>query len=63
MLFSLDGKLVEIDRHHIIIEDEDGSCTLILDTLNAADSGQYMCYAASVAGHANTLGKIIVQGI
>eukprot|EP00061_Rhincodon_typus_P017360 g46027.t1 len=56
-----DGKLVEVDPHHIIIEDEDGSCTLILDTLTAADSGQYMCYAASAAGNANTLGKIIVQ--
>ncbi|GCC29258.1 hypothetical protein chiPu_0007696 [Chiloscyllium punctatum] len=56
-----DGKLVEVDPHHIIIEDEDGSCTLILDTLTAADSGQYMCYAASAAGNANTLGKILVQ--
>ncbi|XP_059495977.1 obscurin isoform X15 [Stegostoma tigrinum] len=56
-----DGKLVEVDPHHIIIEDEDGSCTLILDNLTAADSGQYMCYAASAAGNANTLGKIIVQ--
>ncbi|XP_041040413.1 obscurin isoform X3 [Carcharodon carcharias] len=56
-----DGKAVEVDPHHIIIEDEDGSCTLILDTLTAADSGQYMCYAASAAGNASTLGKILVQ--
>uniref|UniRef100_UPI00398E7BDC obscurin-like isoform X29 n=1 Tax=Pristiophorus japonicus TaxID=55135 RepID=UPI00398E7BDC len=56
-----DGKPMEVDSHHIIIEDEDGSCTLILDTLNAADSGQYMCYAASTAGNASTLGKILVQ--
>ncbi|XP_038654386.1 obscurin isoform X3 [Scyliorhinus canicula] len=56
-----DGKPVEVDPHHIIIEDEDGSCTLILDTLTAADSGQYMCYAASAAGNASTLGKILVQ--
>ncbi|GCB60611.1 hypothetical protein scyTo_0012772 [Scyliorhinus torazame] len=56
-----DGKPVEVDPHHIIIEDEDGSCTLILDTLTTADSGQYMCYAASTAGNASTLGKILIQ--
>ncbi|XP_069770989.1 obscurin-like isoform X13 [Narcine bancroftii] len=56
-----DGKPVEVDPHHIIIEDEDGSCTLILDTLNAADSGQYMCQATNAIGNARTLGKILVQ--
>uniref|UniRef100_A0A4W3IF10 OBSCN n=1 Tax=Callorhinchus milii TaxID=7868 RepID=A0A4W3IF10_CALMI len=56
-----DGRPVEVDRHHIVIEDEDGSCTLILDTLTAADSGQYMCFAGSTAGNASTLGKIVVQ--
>ncbi|XP_014350250.1 obscurin isoform X34 [Latimeria chalumnae] len=56
-----DGKPVEVDPHHIIIEDPDGSCTLILDNLTASDSGQYMCFAASAAGNTSTLGKILVQ--
>uniref|UniRef100_A0A8C3F8R5 Obscurin, cytoskeletal calmodulin and titin-interacting RhoGEF n=1 Tax=Chrysemys picta bellii TaxID=8478 RepID=A0A8C3F8R5_CHRPI len=56
-----DGKPVEMDPHHIIIEDPDGSCTLILDTLMGIDSGQYMCFATSPAGNASTLGKILVQ--
>nr|XP_060639350.1 obscurin-like [Anolis sagrei ordinatus] len=56
-----DGKPVEVDPHHIIIEDLDGSCTLILDNLTGVDSGQYMCYATSPAGSASTLGKILVQ--
>ncbi|XP_029444171.1 obscurin isoform X11 [Rhinatrema bivittatum] len=56
-----DGKSVEVDPHHIIIEDPDGSCTLILDNLTGADSGQYMCFATSAAGNASTLGKILVQ--
>jgi hypothetical protein len=57
-----DGKPVEVDPHHILIEDPDGSCTLILDNLTGIDSGQYMCFAASAAGNASTLGKILVQG-
>ncbi|XP_015279814.1 PREDICTED: obscurin, partial [Gekko japonicus] len=56
-----DGKPVDVDPHHIVIEDPDGSCTLILDNLAGVDSGQYMCYAASPAGNASTLGKIFVQ--
>ncbi|NXN32545.1 OBSCN protein, partial [Nycticryphes semicollaris] len=56
-----DGKPVEVDPHHIIIEDPDGSCTLILDNLTGLDSGQYMCFASSPAGNASTLGKILVQ--
>ncbi|XP_041519866.1 obscurin isoform X13 [Microtus oregoni] len=56
-----DGKPVEVDPHHILIEDPDGSCTLILDNLTSVDSGQYMCFAASAAGNASTLGKILVQ--
>ncbi|KAM4688626.1 obscurin [Discoglossus pictus] len=56
-----DGKAVEVGPHHIIIEDPDGSCTLILDNMTGADSGQYMCFAASAAGNASTLGKILVQ--
>lgn len=51
-----------MDPHHILIEDPDGSCTLILDNLAGGDSGQYMCFAASAAGNASTLGKILVQG-
>lgn len=57
-----DGRAVEADPHHIIIEDPDGSCTLILDNMTADDSGQYMCFATSTAGNASTLGKITVQG-
>lgn len=53
---------MDVDPHHILIEDPDGSCTLILDNLTSADSGQYMCFAASAAGNASTLGKILVQG-
>ncbi|KAJ8408221.1 hypothetical protein AAFF_G00264490 [Aldrovandia affinis] len=56
-----DGRVVEVDPHHIIIEDPDGSCTLILDNMTADDSGQYMCFATSTAGNASTLGKITVQ--
>ncbi|XP_072297835.1 obscurin isoform X15 [Eucyclogobius newberryi] len=56
-----DGRAVEADPHHIIIEDPDGSCTLILDNMSADDSGQYMCFASSPAGNASTLGKITVQ--
>ncbi|NXP14698.1 OBSCN protein, partial [Thinocorus orbignyianus] len=56
-----DGKPVEVDPHHIIIEDPDGSCTLILDNLTGVDSGQYMWFASSPAGNASTLGKILVQ--
>ncbi|XP_061150962.1 obscurin isoform X12 [Syngnathus typhle] len=56
-----DGRMVEADPHHIIIEDPDGSCTLILDNMTAEDSGQYMCFATSSAGNASTLGKITVQ--
>ncbi|XP_036842041.1 obscurin isoform X19 [Oncorhynchus mykiss] len=56
-----DGRAVEADPHHIIIEDPDGSCTLILDNMTADDSGQYMCFATSTAGNASTLGKITVQ--
>uniref|UniRef100_G3TNU4 Uncharacterized protein n=1 Tax=Loxodonta africana TaxID=9785 RepID=G3TNU4_LOXAF len=56
-----DGKTVEVDPHHILIEDPDGSCSLILDNLTGMDSGQYMCFAASAAGNASTLGKILVQ--
>ncbi|XP_057396424.1 obscurin [Balaenoptera acutorostrata] len=56
-----DGKPVEADPHHILIEDPDGSCALILDNLTGVDSGQYMCFAASAAGNASTLGKILVQ--
>ncbi|XP_065729549.1 obscurin [Phocoena phocoena] len=56
-----DGKPVDVDPHHILIEDPDGSCALILDNLTGVDSGQYMCFAASAAGNASTLGKILVQ--
>ncbi|CAL9688567.1 unnamed protein product [Knipowitschia caucasica] len=56
-----DGRAVGADPHHIVIEDPDGSCTLILDNMSADDSGQYMCFASSAAGNASTLGKVTVQ--
>lgn len=62
IVVDVDGRAVEADPHHIIIEDPDGSCTLILDNMTADDSGQYMCFATSSAGNASTLGKITVQG-
>ncbi|KAL0966229.1 hypothetical protein UPYG_G00292620 [Umbra pygmaea] len=61
VIWYKDGRPVEADPHHIIIEDPDGSCTLILDNMTASDSGQYMCFASSTAGNASTLGKITVQ--
>ncbi|XP_034146064.1 obscurin isoform X5 [Esox lucius] len=61
VIWYKDGRPVEADPHHIIIEDPDGSCTLILDNMTASDSGQYMCFATSTAGNASTLGKITVQ--
>ncbi|XP_054889215.1 obscurin isoform X9 [Poeciliopsis prolifica] len=61
VIWYKDGRTVEADPHHIIIEDPDGSCTLILDNMTADDSGQYMCFASSPAGNATTLGKITVQ--
>ncbi|XP_063074266.1 obscurin isoform X13 [Engraulis encrasicolus] len=61
VMWYKDGRSVEADPHHIIIEDPDGSCTLILDNMTADDSGQYMCFATSSAGNASTLGKITVQ--
>ncbi|XP_051969741.1 LOW QUALITY PROTEIN: obscurin-like [Xyrauchen texanus] len=61
VMWYKDGRAVDVDPHHIIIEDPDGSCTLILDNMNADDSGQYMCFATSSAGNASTLGKITVQ--
>ncbi|TWW73805.1 Obscurin, partial [Takifugu flavidus] len=61
IIWYKDGRPVEADPHHIIIEDPDGSCTLILDNMTADDSGQYMCFATSSAGNASSLGKITVQ--
>jgi len=58
---DVDGRPVDAGPHHIIIEDPDGSCTLILDNMTADDSGQYMCFATSSAGNASTLGKVTVQ--
>ncbi|CAF98442.1 unnamed protein product, partial [Tetraodon nigroviridis] len=61
IIWYKDGRPVGADPHHIIIEDPDGSCTLILDNMSADDSGQYMCFATSSAGNATTLGKVTVQ--
>ncbi|XP_029355302.1 obscurin isoform X2 [Echeneis naucrates] len=56
-----DGLPLEDDPHHIITADRSGTCSLILDSLTAEDSGQYMCYATSSMGAAGTLAKVVVQ--
>ncbi|KAM9848902.1 obscurin [Aulostomus maculatus] len=56
-----DGLPLEDDPRHIITADRTGTCSLILDSLTAEDSGQYACYATSSMGHAGTLAKVVVQ--
>ncbi|XP_074523985.1 obscurin [Halichoeres trimaculatus] len=56
-----DGLPLEDDPRHIISEDRTGTCSLILDSLTAEDSGQYACYATSSMGSAGTLAKVVVQ--
>lgn len=58
----LDGLPLEDDPRHIILADCSGTCTLILDSLSAQDSGQYACLAHSFMGSAGTLAKVVVQG-
>lgn len=58
----LDGIPLEDDPRHIITADRSGTCSLILDSLTAEDSGEYACYAASFMGSAATLAKVVVQG-
>lgn len=58
----LDGLPLEDDPRHIITADRSGTCSLILDSLTAEDSGQYVCYATSSMGSAATLAKVVVQG-
>lgn len=58
----LDGLPLEDDPRHIILADCSGMCTLILDSLSAQDSGQYVCFAHSFMGSAGTLAKVVVQG-
>lgn len=58
----LDGLPLEDDPRHIITADRSGTCSLILDSLTAQDSGQYACYAKSSMGSAATLAKVVVQG-
>lgn len=58
----LDGLPLEDDPRHIISSDRSGTCSLILDSLTAQDSGQYACYANSFMGSAGTLAKVVVQG-
>ncbi|XP_067369922.1 obscurin [Channa argus] len=55
-----DGLPLEDDPRHIITADRSGKCTLILDSLTAEDSGQYICYANSSMGSAATLANVIV---
>ncbi|KAM8745978.1 obscurin isoform 6-T7 [Acanthopagrus schlegelii] len=56
-----DGLPLEDDPRHIITADRSGTCSLILDSLTAQDSGQYACYAKSSMGSAATLAKVVVQ--
>ncbi|KAM7409839.1 hypothetical protein PAMA_001372 [Pampus argenteus] len=56
-----DGLPLEDDPRHIITADRTGTCCLILDSLTAEDSGQYVCYATSSMGSAGTLAKVVVQ--
>ncbi|XP_050933200.1 LOW QUALITY PROTEIN: obscurin [Lates calcarifer] len=56
-----DGLPLEDDPRHIITADRFGTCSLILDSLTAEDSGQYTCYATSSMGTAGTLAKVVVQ--
>lgn len=58
----LDGLPLEDDPRHIISSDRSGTCSLVLDSLTAQDSGQYACYASSFMGSAGTLAKVVVQG-
>ncbi|KAM6922089.1 obscurin [Xenentodon cancila] len=56
-----DGHPLEDDPRHIITADRSGTCSLILDSLTAEDSGQYACYATNSMGSAGTLAKLVVQ--
>ncbi|XP_056234585.1 obscurin [Seriola aureovittata] len=56
-----DGLPLEDDSRHIITADRSGTCSVILDSLTAEDSGQYTCYATSSMGTAGTLAKVVVQ--
>ncbi|XP_071342807.1 obscurin [Trachinotus anak] len=56
-----DGLPLEDDPRHIITADRSGTCSLILDSLTAEDSGQYTCYATSSMGTAGTLATVVVQ--
>ncbi|XP_035862884.1 obscurin isoform X5 [Sander lucioperca] len=56
-----DGLPLEDDPRHIITADRSGTCSLILDSLTAEDSGQYACYAISCMGSAGTLATVVVR--
>ncbi|XP_019735716.1 obscurin isoform X2 [Hippocampus comes] len=56
-----DGLALEDDPRHIITADRSGTCILILDSLTAEDSGQYVCYATSSMGSTGTLATVVVQ--
>uniref|UniRef100_A0A672YXX9 Ig-like domain-containing protein n=1 Tax=Sphaeramia orbicularis TaxID=375764 RepID=A0A672YXX9_9TELE len=57
-----DGLPLEDDPRHIITADRTGTCSLILDSLTADDSGQYVCYASNSMGSTGSLAKVVVQG-
>ncbi|XP_029987477.1 LOW QUALITY PROTEIN: obscurin [Sphaeramia orbicularis] len=56
-----DGLPLEDDPRHIITADRTGTCSLILDSLTADDSGQYVCYASNSMGSTGSLAKVVVQ--
>ncbi|AWP10924.1 putative obscurin-like [Scophthalmus maximus] len=56
-----DGLPLEDDPRHITTVDRSGTCSLVLDSLTADDSGQYTCYATSAMGTAGTLATVVVQ--
>ncbi|XP_061739065.1 obscurin isoform X2 [Nerophis ophidion] len=56
-----DGLPLEDDPRHIITAERSGTCSLVLDSLTAEDSGQYVCYASSSVGSAASLATLVVQ--
>ncbi|XP_073724075.1 obscurin [Misgurnus anguillicaudatus] len=56
-----DGYAVKDDQHHITSEGQLGACYLVLTGVTVADSGQYMCYATSLAGNASSLANVMID--
>ncbi|KAK1801420.1 hypothetical protein P4O66_022686, partial [Electrophorus voltai] len=56
-----DGIAVKEDQCHALSVGDSGVCCLLLASVTAEDSGQYVCYAASPMGNASTLAKLTVD--